>query len=130
MKNTSYIIFIIVGIMIIICMFGYVMVKEYDWRNSPDFSYTEQPSLYYKDIDVEIISISKTSWCSGTHHYEVEVTVKSHEYNLVEDFTYTMRDAKELQSRKEGDILKARLYSWVMKSSGQVIRREINQLIF
>ena len=37
----------------------------------------EQPHLYWKDIDVTIIDIDRRHWFAKTHHYVVDLTVKS-----------------------------------------------------
>lgn len=42
----------------------------------------EQPHLYWKDIDVVVTSVNKKHWFASTHHYQVEISVKSEEYQL------------------------------------------------
>lgn len=73
------------------------------------FEPTEQPHLYWKDIIVY-------------------VTVRSDEYQL----TYTDEFAgsgafgyPEQGNYRKGDIVKAEMYSWVMDSTGEIVRQEI-----
>lgn len=89
---------------------------------------TETPHLYWKDIDVIITDIDKQHWYASAHHYKVYITVKSNEYELSESFTLNGSDAKKMLDYDEGDVIKAELFSWVMDSSGDVIRREINKI--
>lgn len=49
------------------------------------FEPTEQPHLYWKDIDVVVENVDSRHWFASTHHYIVYVTVRSDEYQL----TYT-----------------------------------------
>ena len=91
----------------------------------------EQPHLYWKDIDVIVTDISKTHWYDSTHWYSVDITVKSEEYGLTKSFNSKGSGAfgcpKEWEYEK-GDVVKATLYSWVMESTGEVVRREITSL--
>lgn len=96
-------------------------------------SYTpkEQPHLYWKDIDVVVTDIDKRHWFAGTHWYVVEITVESEEYGLEETFEIEGSGAfgcPEQWRYEEGQTVKAELYSWVMDSTGEVVRREINQV--
>lgn len=91
----------------------------------------EQPHLYWKDIDVVVISVDKKHWYASTHWYEVKVSVKSEEYQLIFTDTFKGSGAFGCPSQWEydkGDIVKAKLYSWVMDSTGEVIRREIHAI--
>ena len=91
----------------------------------------DQPHLYYKDIDVEIISIDRAHWYASTHWYVVNLAVKSEEYGLTESFEIKGSGAFGCPSQwdyKEGQIVQAELYSWVMDSTGEVIRRQISQV--
>ena len=102
-------------------------------RCSADHKYAvrgkEQPHLYWKDIDVVVTSVDKKHWYASTHWYEVEVSVKSEEYQLTFTDTFKGSGAFGFPSQWEydkGDIIKAKLYSWVMDSTGEVVRREIH----
>lgn len=88
----------------------------------------ETPHLYWKDINVVITDINKKHWYASGHHYKMYLTVESKEYGLSESFTLNGSDAKEKWGYEEGDIIEAELYSWVMDSTGEVIRREINKV--
>lgn len=91
----------------------------------------EQPHLYWKDIDVVVENVDSRHWFASTHHYIVYVTVKSDEYQL----TYTDEFAgsgafgcPEQWNYRKGDVVKAEMYSWVMDSTGEVVRREIHKV--
>ena len=89
----------------------------------------EQPHLYWKDIDVVVTSVDKKHWYASTHWYEVKVSVKSEEYKLTFTDTFKGSGAFGRPSQwgyDKGDIVKAKLYSWVMDSTGEVVRREIH----
>lgn len=103
----------------ILCLVGCNM--ETDETYEPQ----EEPHLYWKDIDVVIIDIHKKHWYTGAHWYSVELTVESKEYGLVETLEINGRSAWDYE---EGQTVKAELYSWVMDSTGEVIRREISQV--
>lgn len=89
----------------------------------------EQPHLYWKDIDVAVTSVDKKHWYASTHWYEVKVSVKSEEYQLTYTEVFKGSGAFGCPSQWEydkGDTVKAKLYSWVMDSTGEVVRREIH----
>lgn len=89
----------------------------------------EQPHLYWKDIDVVVTSVDKKHWYASTHWYEVKVSVKSEEYQLTYTEVFKGSGAFGRPSQWEydkGDTVKAKLYSWVMDSTGEVVRREIH----
>lgn len=90
----------------------------------------EQPHLYWKDIDVVVEQVNRRRWFAGTYRYEVKVSVRSDEYNLAytDVFTGSGMFCPKQWSYSAGDIVKAELYSWVMDSTGEVIRRGINRV--
>ena len=91
----------------------------------------ERPHLYWKEIEVEVVNIDKRHWFAGTHHYVVDVTVYSEEYNLTKSFTYQAGEAFAVipcWNYQKGDIIKAELYSWVMDSTGEIVKRDINKV--
>lgn len=99
----------------------------------PDQNYKppEQPHLYWKDIDVEVVSVNQHTWFATVHRRKLTITVKSEEYGLEKTLYYEssgMINDIPCWNAKEGDIVKAQLYSWVMDSTGQVTRRDINKL--
>lgn len=91
----------------------------------------EQPHLYWKDIDVEVIDIDKRHWFASTHWYQVDLEVYSSEYDLTKTFEIQGSGAfgcpKEFDYEK-GDILKAELYSWKKDSTEEIVKREIHKL--
>jgi len=99
----------------------------------PDSNYVppEQPHLYYKDIDAEVVDIDKRHWYASTHWYEVNITVYSEEYDLEETFTIKGSGAfgcpKEWEY-EEGDTVNVELYSWVLDSTGEVVKRKLNKI--
>lgn len=91
----------------------------------------EQPVMYYKDIDVVVVSNRKATRYAKVRRYEQAITVKSEEYGLEE--TFIKSDCGAFASMpywncKEGDVIKAELYSWKMESTGEITRREISGL--
>lgn len=85
----------------------------------------EEPHLYWKDIDVVITDVKRRHWYTGAHWYSVELTVESKEYGLTE---FIEISGKSAWNYEEGQTVKAELYSWVMDSTGEVIRRKINRI--
>lgn len=91
----------------------------------------EKPVLYWKDIDVKVVSNNKHSWFVKTRFYKQEIKVVSDEYNLEE--TFYLNDSGAFANMpywnvKEGDVIKAELYSWKLESTGEIVNREINKL--
>lgn len=96
-----------------------------------EYQVQEQPHLYWKDIDVVVTDIDKRHWFATTNWYAVNITVKSEEYGLIENFEIKESGAfgcpKEW-NYEEGQTVKAQLYSWVMDSTGEIIRRDIDKI--
>lgn len=93
-----------------------------------DYGPKEQPHLYWKDIEVVVISIEHKHWYATTHHYILEVEVYSDEYNLRTILTERgsgMFTPPHWELQK-GDKVKVKLHSWVMDSTGEVIKRKIH----
>ncbi len=101
------------------------------FERDPNYVPPEQPHLYWKDIDVEVVSVSQQSWFATVHRRKLTITVKSEEYGLEKTLYYEssgMINDIPCWDAKKGDIVRAQLYSWVMDSTGQVTRRDINKL--
>ena len=99
----------------------------------PNKNYTpqEQPHLYWKDIDVVVTSVEQRSWYATVHRNVLYITVESEEYRLTKSFTLESSGTINNISCwncKVGDTVKAELYSWVMDSTGEVVKRDINKL--
>lgn len=95
------------------------------------YQYVEQPHLYWKDIEVTITNIDKRHWFATTHRYMVSLTVQSEEYGLTKTFQFEGSGAFGCPPQwnyNVGDIVKAKLYSWVLDSTGEVIRRKIHKI--
>ena len=91
----------------------------------------EQPHLYWKDIDIVVEDVDRREWFATVHRRELSITVKSEEYGLSKTFNYSeseMINGIKAWNCKEGDIIKAELYSWVVDSTGEIVRRDINKL--
>lgn len=91
----------------------------------------EEPRLYWQDIDVVITSVEKKHWYASTHWYEVGISVESEEYQLTYTDTFKGSGAFGCLSQwdyEEGDVIKAQLYSWVMDSTGEIVKREIHRV--
>ena len=73
----------------------------------------------------------KRTWFATVHRYELNITVYSEEYDLEKTLHYSgsgMLTNIPGWNAKEGDVLRAQLYSWVMDSTGTVTRRDINKI--
>lgn len=97
----------------------------------PDHNYVppEQPHLYWKDIDVVVTDVYYRRWFAGTHWHEVTVTVESQEYGIEGSYAFKGSGyfgVPKQWNYKAGDVVKAQMYSWVMDSTGEVVRRTIH----
>lgn len=90
----------------------------------------EQPHLYWKDIDVVVENVEKQHWFATTHRYQLSITVYNQEYNLRKtiDSSSSGMFTPQHWNIEQGDIIKAQLYSWVIDSTGEVVKREIHSL--
>ncbi len=91
----------------------------------------EQPHLYWKDIDVVVTDVEKRKSLGVPVRYEAIVSVKSEAFKLSykDKFKGVGFGGRPKQwDYKEGDIVKAEMLSWVMKSNGKVVKREINRI--
>lgn len=115
-------IFFILPLMLLVFQCGCAQSVQYERK--------EQPHLYWKDINVVVEQVDKRHWFAGGHRYEVKVTVRSDEYNLdyTDVFTSGGLFLPEQWNYSEGDTVKAELYSWVMDSTGEVVKREIHRV--
>ena len=96
-----------------------------------NFVPSEQPHLYWKDIDVIVTNVDQKSWFATVHRNVLNITVESEEYGLSKSFTLESSGAINNIScwnAKVGDTIRAELYSWVMDSTGEIIRRDIHKL--
>lgn len=121
--------FITVFLLILILSVGYGCTdSQLCYENT---EVTENLHLYWKDVDVEVIDIDKKYWYSVVPRYEVKITVKNEEYSLIYTDTIKGSGAFGCPSQwryKEGDIIKAELYSWVIDSTGEVVKRKIHRV--
>lgn len=97
-----------------------------------DYKPREREHLYWKDINVKVTDIELTHSFAVTHRYRLNITVYSEEYDLEESFEYYsqgfMANLPNCAESEVGDTVKAELYSWVLDSTGEVVRRQINQV--
>lgn len=112
--------------LILITMFICIGCEQGEYTPPP-----EQPVMYYKDIDVVVVSNRKATRYAKIRRYEQAITVKSEEYGL--EKTFIKSDCGAFASMpywnyKEGDVIKAELYSWKMESTGEITKREISGL--
>ena len=104
---------------------------ELDKESTKPYVRPEQPHLYWKDIDVVITDIEKRRSLGKYKHYTVMIEVKSDEYGITGNCRYTgagMFGVPHQWNYEVGQTVKAKLNSWVMDSSGEVVRREISQV--
>lgn len=90
-----------------------------------DWQPAERPSLYQKTIPVEVISVDRRQ---GFASHIISVKVKSDEYGIEKNIEKRQADALKIWDIDKGDIVDATLYSWVMESTGEVVRRDIHGL--
>nr|DAM23987.1 MAG TPA: hypothetical protein [Caudoviricetes sp.] len=123
-------VFIIISILLLVGLFTLVAISDSNTSSNTN-QQEEKPVLYWKDIDVKVVSNNKHSWFVKTRFYKQEIKVVSDEYNLEETFYLTDSGAfanMPYWNIKEGDIIKAELYSWKLESTGEIVNREINKL--
>jgi hypothetical protein len=122
-------VFVIVAVIITAILGCWVVHEMLTYEPDPNYVPPERPHLYWKDIDVVITDIQKDRSLNN-RFLRVTVTVKSKEYNLEEDFIFegNWYYRPKFWDAQEGDIVKAQLYSWVMDSTGQIVKRNINCL--
>lgn len=120
---------VILAVIITAILGCWVMHEMLTYEPDPNYVPPEKPHLYWKDIDVVITDIQKDRSLNN-RFLRVTITVKSKEYNLEEDFIFegNWYYRPKFWDAQEGDIIKAQLYSWVMDSTGQVVKRDINCL--
>lgn len=123
-------VFIIISIFLLIGLLTLIAILDSN-TSSNTSQQQEQPVLYWKDIDVKVSSNNKHSWFVKTRFYKQEIKVVSDEYNLEKTFYLTDSGAfanMPYWDVKEGDVIKAELYSWKLESTGEIVNREINKL--
>lgn len=123
-------VFIIISIFLLIGLLTLIAILDSN-TSSNTSQQQEQPVLYWKDIDVKVVSNNKHSWFVKTRFYKQEIKVISNEYNL--EKTFYLNDSGAFANMpywnvKEGDVIKAELYSWKLESTGEIVNREINKL--
>lgn len=123
-------VFIIISILLLVGLFTLIATSDSNTSSNTN-QQQEKTVLYWKDIDVEVVSNNKHSWFVKTRFYKQEIKVISNEYNLEE--TFYLNDSGAFANMpywnvKEGDVIKAELYSWRLESTGEIINREINKL--
>ena len=119
-------------ITILLC-FIVMVVSLFACAVPEDYEPKEQPHLYWKTIDVVITDIEHHHWYTPfRHHYKVDVTVYSEEYGLEETLSAEgggMFVAPKHWDARKGDVIKVVLYSYVMDSTGEVIKRKIHSFV-
>lgn len=91
----------------------------------------EEPQIYSENIYVVVTDIEKKEYYAGTAIREVTIEVYSKEYNLRESYTETYKGIFgniPCWSYEKGDIVKARLCTVVIQSTGKVIDRYIDKV--
>lgn len=123
-------VFIIISILLLVGLFTLIATSDSNTSSNTN-QQQEKPVLYWKDIDVKVVSNNKHSWFVKTRFYKQEIKVISNEYNL--EKTFYLNDSGAFANMpywnvKEGDVIKAELYSWKLESTGEIVNREINKL--
>lgn len=93
---------------------------------TPETERRYEEHLYWKEVDCVIEDTDIEYW--GIGHIAGTVKVYNSEYDLREEFDIYGRDAMELRDKSEGDIVKCEMYSWVNVDTGEVVRRQLNNI--
>lgn len=111
----------------ILVVFCVDIIKSNPNLQNENITPKEEPHLYWKDIDVVVTDINKKHWYATVHRYEIDVTVHSEEYGLTKTLSVYSSGpfVPEQWDLERGDTIKVKMNSWVMDSTGQVVRREI-----
>lgn len=96
--------------------------------NNSNYVKQEQPHLYSKNIECIVTKCDYKYWYASGCHYKAYLAVFNEEYNLEKEFVLDGMDAKKCENLKEGDIINCKMNSWVLDSTGEVLKREINSL--
>ena len=94
---------------------------------------TQQEIMYYKTINVKVISVQPIYHYYSTHKFLI--TVRSEEYGLEESYEEGISGMTSSEygyecfhgEIKEGNTIKAILYSW--KIGDTITRRELGELV-
>lgn len=95
----------------------------------------EGTELYKQDIDVEVVKIDKMitprSYGLGSiDEYYVDITVYSEKFNTTEEFRYSDLFYNKYYEVEKGDIIQAELYTYKNKKTGEIVKRQINELLW
>lgn len=95
----------------------------------------EGTELYKQDIDVEVVEIDKLitprSYGLGSiDEYYVDITVYSEKFNTTEEFRYSDLFYNKYYEVEKGDIIQAELYTYKNKKTGEIVKRQINELLW
>lgn len=131
MKDRTVNFVLITTMLVLIGLFALIAIS--DLSTSPNTNQQqEKPVLYWKDIDVEVVSSRRKSNLFGrVKRYNQAVTVRSEEYKLEKTFKLNSSGVfanMPYWNVKEGDVIKAELYSWKLESTGEIVSREIIKL--
>lgn len=94
----------------------------------------EGTELYKQDIDVEVVKIDKlitpSSYGLGSiDEYYVDITVYSEKFNTTEEFRYSDLFYNKYYDVEKGDIIQAELYTYKNEKTGEIVKRQINELL-
>ena len=98
---------------------------------SCDLELPEQPKAYFEDIYVVITDIEKKEYLAGTAIREVTIEVYSQEYNLTKRITEIYKGMfckMPYMEYEKGNIVKARLCTVFMESTGKIVDRYIDKI--
>ena len=118
-------------LMILLMMFTMFLVGCNIDQNVENEPQPEQPHMYWKDIDVVVTEIDKRTWFATTRRWIVNLEVYNEEYGLTEFFDVSgsgFYGCPKEWNYEVGDVVTAELHSWVMDSTGEVVKRNISHL--
>lgn len=124
-KKEKIIMALIIIIIAALIITGIYLCKTGNANYQPQIK--EQLTLYYKTIDVIVVSNDYKYWYASGSHYYTEITVKS-EDGLEQTFELKGMDATKYKDCQEGDVIQAQLCIQKNDSTGEITKREIDCL--
>lgn len=119
-----------INICLLLATLAMTLFTGCDTNNYQDGNYQrkEEPRLCFEYVDCEVTRCDYKYWYASGAHFKAEVSVKLEEYGLTKSFTYNGLEAKDFESVKVGDKVTCTLSYWILDSTGEIVRREINSI--
>lgn len=112
---------LITGLLLLsLCSCG---VSNTSVSTSPSTRY-EEPHLYNKTVTATVLDIDVRVGYRGWRFVDMEIY--NQEYNLTRTIHLDGSHAAVMSDCDEGDVVEVTLLSWVIDSTGEVVRRELH----